>query len=81
MTAEKERRCKSQMLADKLQEEYQAGNYVIAGGDFNQTFEGVDKYEIHDTDSWVPGTVYKEDLPDGFDLLWQIISSRACCVC
>ena len=61
------KKMQSQMLADKLQEEYQAGNYVIAGGDFNQTFEGVDKYEIHDTDSWVPGTVYKEDLPDGFD--------------
>ena len=61
------KKMQSQMLADKLQEEYQAGNYVIAGGDFNQTFEGVDKYEIHDTDSWVPGTVYKEDLPEGFD--------------
>ena len=48
----------SQMLADKLQEEYQAGNYVIAGGDFNQTFEGVDKYEIHDSDSCGSGTVY-----------------------
>lgn len=57
----------SQMLADKLQEEYKAGNYVIAGGDFNQQFEGVDTYKIHDTDSWVPGTVYKKDLPEGFD--------------
>ena len=57
----------SRMLADKLQKEYKAGNYVIAGGDFNQQFEGVDTYEIHDTDSWVPGTVYKKDLPEGFD--------------
>ncbi len=57
----------SKMLADKLQEEYEKGNYVIAGGDFNQTFEGVDTYEIHDTDSWVPGTVYKKDIPEGFD--------------
>lgn len=57
----------SRMLSDKLQEEYKAGNYVIAGGDFNQQFEGVDTYEIHDTDSWVPGTVYKKDLPEGFD--------------
>ena len=31
----------SQMLAEKLQKEYEAGNYVIAGGDFNQTFEGM----------------------------------------
>ena len=57
----------SKMLADKLQEEYEKGNYVIAGGDFNQTFEGVDTYEIHDTDSWVPGTVCKKDIPEGFD--------------
>ena len=61
------KKIQSQMLADKLQEEYEAGNYVIAGGDFNQTFEGLDTYKIHDTDSWVPGTVYKEDLPEGFD--------------
>lgn len=52
---------------------------VIAGGDFNQTFEGVDKYEIHDTDSWVPGTVYKEDLPEGFVLLWQRMHRRVGC--
>ena len=61
------KKIQSRMLADKLQEEYKAGNYVIAGGDFNQQFEGVDTYEIHDTDSWVPGTVYKKDLPEGFD--------------
>ena len=61
------KKIQSQMLADKLQEEYEAGNYVIAGGDFNQTFEGLDTYKIHDMDSWVPGTVYKEDLPEGFD--------------
>ena len=61
------KKIQSQMLADKLQEEYEAGNYVIAGGDFNQTFEGLDTYKIHDTDSWVPGTVYEEDLPEGFD--------------
>ena len=31
----------SKMLAEKLSKEYEAGNYVIAGGDFNQTFEGI----------------------------------------
>ena len=30
------KKIQSRMLADKLQEEYKAGNYVIAGGDFNQ---------------------------------------------
>ena len=33
-------------LSEKLQEEYAKGNYVIAGGDFNQTFEGMDTYPI-----------------------------------
>ena len=40
------KKIQSRMLADKLQEEYKAGNYVIAGGDFNQQFESVDTYEI-----------------------------------
>lgn len=56
----------SKMLAKKLEEEYQKGNYVIAGGDFNQTFEGMDKYPIHDKKNWVPGVAGKENLPEGF---------------
>ena len=32
----------TRMLADFLQTEAAAGNYVIAGGDFNQTFSGTD---------------------------------------
>ncbi len=40
----------SKMLAEKLSKEYEAGNYVIAGGDFNQTFEGMDKYPITNDD-------------------------------
>lgn len=40
----------TQMLKKIMQDEYDKGNYVIAGGDFNQTFSGVDdskypKYE------------------------------------
>lgn len=56
----------SKMLAEKLREEYEKGNYVIAGGDFNQTFEGIDKYPIHNEDYWKPGIVYDSDLPEGF---------------
>lgn len=56
----------SKMLAEKLEAEYEKGNYVIAGGDFNQTFEGMDKYPIHNKDSWVPGVVSTEDIPEGF---------------
>jgi endonuclease/exonuclease/phosphatase family metal-dependent hydrolase len=56
----------SKMLAQKLQEEYEKGNYVIAGGDFNQTFEGMDTYPILDTENWTPGIVGNDDIPDGF---------------
>ena len=56
----------SKMLAEKLQDEYDKGNYVIAGGDFNQTFEGMDTYPLLDTENWVPGIIGSEDIPDSF---------------
>ncbi len=56
----------SKMLAEKLSKEYEAGNYVIAGGDFNQTFEGMDKYLITNTENWVPGVISKDTLPKHF---------------
>ena len=54
------------MLAEKLSKEYEAGNYVIAGGDFNQTFEGMDKYPITNTENWVPGIISQDTLPEHF---------------
>lgn len=56
----------SKMLAEKLKEEYDKGNYVIAGGDFNQTFEGMEKYPIHNEEDWVPGKITQDDIPEGF---------------
>lgn len=56
----------SRMLAEKLEEEYRKGNYVIAGGDFNQTFEGMDKYPIHSSEYWMPGVIGSGEIPDGF---------------
>ncbi len=56
----------SKMLADILEEEYEKGNYVIAGGDFNQTFPSVDKYPIFDDKNWKPGAIDPESLPEGF---------------
>lgn len=58
----------SKMLSKKLKSEYEKGNYVIAGGDFNQTFEEVDKYPIHNQDDWVPNIVSANDIPEGFSL-------------
>lgn len=56
----------SRMLAELLQKEYEKGNYVIAGGDFNQTFEQVTAYPIRNTGYWTPGTITEADLPEGF---------------
>ena len=54
------------MLARILSEEYEKGNYVIAGGDFNQTFEGINKYPVKNRENWVPGVIGAEDIPEGF---------------
>ena len=56
----------SKMLAEKLSKEYEAGNYVIAGGDFNQTFDGMGKYPITNTENWVPGIIGEDTLPEHF---------------
>ena len=56
----------NKMLADKLEEEYLAGNYVIAGGDFNQTFPGMDTYPLIDTENWAPGIMEDDALPEHF---------------
>ncbi len=57
----------TQMLCELLEQEYAAGNYVIAGGDFNQTFPGsLERYPILNQAHWVPGALSQADLPAGF---------------
>lgn len=52
------------MLFDILESEYAEGNYVIAGGDFNQTFPGtLDKWPIRAGEVWTPGVLEAESLP------------------
>ena len=49
-----------------MQAEYEKGNYVIAGGDFNQAFsDTLEQYPIKSTSDWTPSIL--EELPDG----WQ----------
>ena len=47
------------MLQEILQQEVEEGNYVIAGGDFNQVFSGVDTstYPVISEDLWQPGEI------------------------
>jgi len=57
-------------LQKVLMEEYEKGNYVIAGGDFNQTFSGVDMtpYPVY-PDRWQPGLIDESILPEDWSFV------------
>ena len=51
-------------LMEFLTAEYEKGNYVIAGGDFNQTFPGaLEQYPVKNAELWTPGVLDEKDLP------------------
>ena len=52
------------MLMDIMQEEYSKGNYVIAGGDFNQTFSTVDLTKYPKLNDWVCPVINAADYQD-----------------
>ena len=57
----------TKMLMDFLTNEYEKGNYVIAGGDFNQTFPGaLDAFPIQNPELWTPGVLENDILPEGW---------------
>ncbi len=56
----------TKLLMEFLQQEYEKGNYVVAGGDFNQVFPGtLDTYPVADG-VWTPGILEESALPEGF---------------
>lgn len=65
------RREQAQILYDVMKKEVDAGNYVIAGGDFNQTFSNIDvsMYPMISEDLWKPGLIEEEDFGDEFQLV------------
>lgn len=68
----------TKLLMQVLQEEYEKGNYVIAGGDFNQTFPGgLDAFPIADSKKWTPGVLEEKDLPEG----WQFAYDTSAATC
>ena len=58
------------MLREVMEAEAAKGNYVIAGGDFNQTFTNVDTsaYPIEEG-HWAPGIIETRSFPSDFGLL------------
>jgi Metal-dependent hydrolase len=68
----------TKVLKKFLLQEYKKGNYVIAGGDFNQEFPGVtDIYPNTHTDLWKVGMLDQSAIPDGFSFAYDT-SSPSC---
>ena len=60
----------TKILRDFMQAEYQKGNYVIAGGDFNQTFSNSDISSYYQKpNGWKPGRLNLANFPQGWTLL------------
>ena len=60
-------------LLDFLQAEYAKGNYVIAGGDFNQIFPGgLNAYPNKHPELWQPGLIEDDILPEGWTLAYDL---------
>ena len=58
----------TEKLWELLEAEYAKGNYVIAGGDYNQSFPGSrELYPIQNPKKWTPGLLSEADLAPG----WQ----------
>lgn len=62
----------TKMLWEVLENEYAKGNYVIAGGDFNQTFPGsLEKFPIKSPELWTPGILEESALPEGWNYIFD----------
>ena len=60
-------------LRDFITSEYEKGNYVIAGGDFNQVFPGsLDVYPNTHAENWEPGVLDEKLLPEGWTLAYDL---------
>ena len=59
----------TKMLKEFIEAEYAKGNYVIAGGDFNQKFPGSTAFGPVWTNGWLPGQLDADMLEPG----WQFV--------
>ena len=57
-------------LLDIMEKEYKEGNYVVAGGDFNQSFSSADlsEFEVGNKGLWKPGRIEAKDFEENFNL-------------
>lgn len=62
----------TRQLSAFIQSEYEKGNYVIAGGDFNQVFpDSLALYPNEHAELWSPGVLEEGALPEGFVYAWD----------
>ena len=62
----------SQQLREYLEAEYQKGNYVLAGGDWNQIFpRSEDTWPNSHVDLWTPGYLDEAELSSGWQYVWD----------
>ncbi len=63
----------TKVLNDFMQAEYAKGNYVIAGGDFNQVFPGaLEAYPNTHPENWEPGILTEDMLPEGWSYAYSL---------
>lgn len=61
-----------QLLKEIMEAEYALGNYVIVGGDFNQTFPEADGlYPIIDDENYVAPVIPSDFLPEAFSFVFD----------
>ena len=66
------KKAQTEQLLGFLEEEYKKGNYVIAGGDWNQIFpETLETYPNTHEELWTPGYLNRDDLSEGWTYVWD----------
>jgi endonuclease/exonuclease/phosphatase family metal-dependent hydrolase len=62
----------TEMLYNFIESEYAKGNYVVCGGDFNQTLpDALALRPVLSADYWTPGLLDTAALPDGWSLAFD----------
>ena len=70
----------TKQLQEFIESEYQKGNYVIAGGDFNQVFpRSLERYPNNHPDLWAPGVLEETMLPE--EAGWMFVSDSKTPTC
>ncbi len=62
----------SRQLREFVEQEYEKGNYVVAGGDWNQLFPETETvYPNTHRELWIPGYLDEKELAEGWQYVWD----------